>query len=182
MVFRMVEEQNIIKQRQIGNATITEKIVDDENDDQPITAEISQENIQEEKPPSLMWRVGSGLWGASSVRSKNIFLFTYLFIQSVVSGTVGLASGAVTTVAGAGVGATKAVGSYAVGAACSVGGAAIGAASKIPGATTVGKMKKLKVQTLIIFIGSVVGTVGGAAVGAVCTVGGVAASGTGITL
>ena len=144
MVFRMVEEQNIIKQRQIGNATITEKIVDDENDDQPITAEISQEDIQEEKPPSLMWRVGSGLWGASSVRSKNIFLFTYLFIQSVVSGTVGLASGAVTTVAGAGVGATKAVGSYAVGAACSVGGAAIGAASKIPGATTVGKMKKLK--------------------------------------
>ena len=141
MVFRMVEEQNIIKQRQIGNATITEKIVDD--DDQPITAEITQEDIQEEKPPSLMWRVGSGLWGASSVRSKNIFLlFIYLFIQSVVSGTVGLASGAVTTVAGAGVGATKAVGSYAVGAACSVGGAAIGAASKIPGATTVGMIKQ----------------------------------------
>ena len=138
----MVEEQNIIKQRQIGNATITEKIVDD--DDQPITAEITQEDIQEEKPPSLMWRVGSGLWGASSVRSKNHFfcLFICLFIQSVVSGTVGLASGAVTTVAGAGVGATKAVGSYAVGAACSVGGAAIGAASKIPGATTVGMIKE----------------------------------------
>ena len=34
---------------------------------------------------------------------------------------------------------------------------------------------------LIIFVGSVVGTVGGAAVGAVCTVGGVAASGTGMT-
>ena len=83
MVFRMVEEQNIIKQRQIGNATITEKIVDDENDDQPITAEISQEDIQEEKPPSLMWRVGSGLWGASSVRSKNHFvcLFICLFSQ-----------------------------------------------------------------------------------------------------
>ena len=70
MVFRMVEEQNIIKQRQIGSATITEKIVENENDDQPITAEITQEDIQEEKPPSLMWRVGSGLWGASSVRSK----------------------------------------------------------------------------------------------------------------
>ena len=55
----------------------------------------------------------------------HLFLFTYLFIQSVVSGTVGLASGAVTTVAGAGVGATKAVGSYAVGAACSVGGAVL---------------------------------------------------------
>ena len=81
MVFRMVEEQNIIKQRQIGNATITEKIVDD--DDQPITAEITQEDIQEEKPPSLMWRVGSGLWGASSVRSKNHFvcLFICLFSQ-----------------------------------------------------------------------------------------------------
>jgi len=148
----MVEEQNIIKQRQIGNATITEKNIDENDSEKPITAEITQEDIQEEKPPSLIWRVGSGLWGASS---------------SVVSGTVGLASGAVTTVAGAGVGATKAVGSYAVGAACSVGGAAIGAASKIPGATTVG---------------SVVGTVGGAAVGAVCTVGGVAASGTGKVL
>ena len=76
------------------------------------------------------------------IKEQIFSLFTYLFIQSVVSGTVGLASGAVTTVAGAGVGATKAVGSYAVGAACSVGGAAIGAASKIPGATTVGKMKK----------------------------------------
>ena len=76
MVFRMVEEQNIIKQRQIGNATITEKIVDD--DDQPITAEITQEDIQEEKPPSLMWRVGSGLWGASSVRSKNKHFFCLL--------------------------------------------------------------------------------------------------------
>ena len=85
MVFRMVEEQNIIKQRQIGNATITEKIVDDENDDQPITAEISQEDIQEEKPPSLMWRVGSGLWGASSVRSKNKHFFVYLFVYSVSS-------------------------------------------------------------------------------------------------
>ena len=68
MIFRMVEEQNIIKQRQIGNATITEKLVDDS--DEKITAEVTQEDVQEEKPPSLMWRVGSGLWGASSVRSN----------------------------------------------------------------------------------------------------------------
>ena len=65
MIFRMVEEQNIIKQRQIGNATITEKLVDDS--DEQITAEVTQEDVQEEKPPSLIWRVGSGLWGASSV-------------------------------------------------------------------------------------------------------------------
>ena len=65
MIFRMVEEQNIIKQRQIGNATITEKLVGDS--DEKITAEVTQEDVQEEKPPSLIWRVGSGLWGASSV-------------------------------------------------------------------------------------------------------------------
>lgn len=80
MIFRMVEEQNIIKQRQIGNATITEKLVDENDDDQPITAEVTQDDIQEEKPPSLIWRVGSGLWGASSVRSNKHILFIYLFV------------------------------------------------------------------------------------------------------
>ena len=82
MIFRMVEEQNIIKQRQIGNATITEKLVDDS--DEQITAEVTQEDVQEEKPPSLIWRVGSGLWGASSVRSnKHYFcLLNKLLVSS----------------------------------------------------------------------------------------------------
>ena len=63
----MVEEsvQTVLKQRQVAPAPPPPPKEDD------VEAECIQE-IEPQPQPGLLWRVGSGLWGASSVSFVNV--------------------------------------------------------------------------------------------------------------
>ena len=61
----MVEESAILKHRQV-NAPPPPPPQSDEDDDMIVTKESNIEEVEKQQP-GLIWRVGSGLWGASTV-------------------------------------------------------------------------------------------------------------------
>ena len=62
----MVEESAVLKHRQVAPPAPPPK--NDKDDEEMLVKETTIEEVQPK--PGLIWRVGSGLWGASSVRGK----------------------------------------------------------------------------------------------------------------
>ena len=61
----MVEESAILKHRQVSAPPAPPPVIDNDDDDELLVKETTIEEVQPK--PGLIWRVGSGLWGASSV-------------------------------------------------------------------------------------------------------------------
>jgi len=70
-----------VKQRQVN--TQIQNPQNDENEE--IEAIIEQEPENEPPKPGLLWRVGSGLWGATSVRTQDLKNFFFTSVQNLAS-------------------------------------------------------------------------------------------------